>query len=102
MGTRKSSGRRHGGSAGHQGHDRQPVKNGVQSSERNPEPEEAARPVEVAERSDEASEMNLKAVDGQDFNHPGPARLEAEKSKGNAHHDQHEIEPDMHKKVEGL
>jgi hypothetical protein len=78
------------------------VHNGAQAADRNPEPEEAASAREVARLSREAAELAKKTEDGVDYNHPGPERLEAEKSKGNAHHDQQERETDMQKKVEGL
>jgi len=97
----------HGGnpnasSAGHQGQDRQPVQNGAKSATRNPDPNEAASPGEVKGRSREAEKLTKNTDNGVDYNHPGPDRLEAEKSKGNVHHDQHERETDMQKKVEGL
>jgi hypothetical protein len=100
--TRRVSGHPHAGEAGHQGQDRQPVHNGTKSTERNPDPDEAATPREVARRSHEAKELSTQVDDGVDYNHPGPDRLEAEKSKGNAHHDQRERETDMQKKVQGL
>ena len=99
---RRVSGHPHAGEAGHRGHDRQPVHNGANAVDRNPEPEEAATPREVARRSHEAEKLGKKVEDGVDYNHPGPDRMEAERSKGHVHHDQHECETDMQKKVEGL
>jgi hypothetical protein len=78
------------------------VKNGAKSTTRNPDPDEAASPGEVKGRSREAEGMTKKTENGVDYNHPGPDRLEAEKSKGHVHHDQQEHETDMQKKVEGL
>jgi hypothetical protein len=101
MSTRESSGNPNAGEAGHQGQDRQPVKE-TKSAVRNPDPGEAASPSQVEARSKEAGEMQKKAAATTDFNYPGPDRLEAEKSKGNAHHNQREKEPDMQKKVEKL
>jgi hypothetical protein len=100
--TKRVSGHPNAGEAGHQGQDRQPVHNGAKSADRNPEPEEAASPREVARRSQEAEALSKKTEDGVDYNHPGPDRLDAERSKGNAHHDQRERETDMQKKIEGL
>jgi hypothetical protein len=100
--TKRACGHPQAGEAGHQGQDRQPVHNGAKSADRNPEPEEAATPREVARRSREAEELAKKVEDGVDYNHPGPDRMEAEKSKGNVHHNQHERETDMQKKLEGL
>ncbi|MGN6371228.1 MAG: hypothetical protein ACTHN5_23480 [Phycisphaerae bacterium] len=103
MSDNHSGGNPHASSAGHQGQDRQPVRNGTRSTTENPDPQEAANASEVKDRSREAKELTQKPdKEGVDYNHPGPDRMEAEKSKGNVHHNQHEHETDMQKKIEGL
>ncbi len=76
------------GEAGHEGHDRQP--------------EQSTTFEQVASRSKEAAQLKTKTCPSPDIAHPGPTRLESEKSHGNARHDQHESEPDMQKRVEDL
>ncbi len=91
------------GEAGHQGQDRQPVKNvGKKVHGTAPEGEEVAQAGQVHTRSDDAAALQKGGAARKDQLKPGPERDEAQKSKGNAHHDQRETEPEMAKKVEKL
>jgi hypothetical protein len=91
------------GEAGQQGQDRQPVKE-PDAHVRSPAPEkrDVADTSQVRGRSDEARANMKGGQTRKDQLDPGPAREEAEKSKGNAHHEGHESEPEMHRKVEKL
>ncbi|HVX85620.1 MAG TPA: hypothetical protein VH253_12630 [Phycisphaerae bacterium] len=91
------------GEAGQRGQDRQPVKNAGNHVEGTaPEGAQVAGAGQVRGRSEEARKAMTRGEARKDMLDPGPGREEAERSKGNAHHDQHELEPEMNKKVEGL
>ena len=91
------------GEAGHQGQDRQPVKDvGKKVQGTAPEGEDVAGPGQVHGRSEDAAALEKSGAARKDQLKPGPEREEAQKSKGNAHHNQHETEPEMAKKVEKL
>jgi hypothetical protein len=107
MSTQNTSGKAVGGNirsgeAGHQGHDRQPSNDISKSGSAAPDASEAAKPQEVAARSNEATALQHKKGRTADIAHPGPERFEAERSKGDAHHDGNELEKDMQKKIENL
>jgi hypothetical protein len=91
------------GEAGQRGQDRQPVK-GTGSEVRSPAPEggDVATSGQVRRRSDAAASGMKGGQARKDQLDPGPDREEAEKSKGNAHKDQQEHEPEMGGKVEKL
>ena len=77
----KKSGNPKAGEAGHKGFDRQPDTRNRQK---------------VKSRSEEATEgMKNHDHPRTDMVHPGPDREEAERSKGDAHHNQQEHEKDM-------
>lgn len=98
----QDSGNVQAGEAGHAGQDRQPVKNpGHKETGTAPEGAQAASAGQVQKRSDEAQKGN-QGSERADMVHPGPDREEAEKSKGGAHHNMKEKEPEMGKKVEKL
>lgn len=98
----QDSGNVQAGEAGHAGQDRQPVKNaGQKVTGTAPEAGNAASAGQVQKRSEEAKKGN-QGSDRADMVHPGPGREEAEKSKGGAHHDMREKEPEMGRKVEKL
>jgi hypothetical protein len=99
---KSDSGNIRSGEAGHQGHDRQPSNDVRKSASASPDPSEVAKPNEVAARSQEATTLQHKTSHTPDIAHPGPGRLEAERSKGDAHHDGNEREKDMQKKIEKL
>ena len=88
------------GEAGHQGADRQAGKHPGTSNQPTPDGVHAVSPEEARKRSTEA--MNKPADLEPDHLHPGPTRHDSEKSKGNAHHDQHEPQPEMMKEFEEL
>jgi len=88
------------GESGQQGHDRQPGNDIQRSADRTPDEQEAATPRQVQRRSKKAT--TRKPVAACDPNHPGPQRDESQKSKGNAHHDQREPQPDMQDEVEEI
>jgi hypothetical protein len=91
------------GVAGQRGQDRQPVRDaGNHVDGPAPEGEQVAEAGEVRDRSEEAKEGMKGGYARKDMLNPGPGREEAERSKGNAHHNQHELEPEMDRKVEGL
>jgi hypothetical protein len=87
------------GEAGQQGRDRQPNREPTKSKF-SPDPGEIPSPAQVEQRSKEAAAK--PGHDRPDLVHPGPGREDAEISKGNAHHKQHEPQPDMQKEVEDL
>jgi hypothetical protein len=88
------------GEAGQSGRDRQPS-SGSGGGTTPGSDQSAATPGEVKRRSQEADAgMKNKSHDKSDMVHPGPNREEGERSKGDAHHDQHEKEKEM--KTEGL
>jgi hypothetical protein len=107
MGTQNSSGKEAegnvlSGAAGHQGQDRQPSNDVRKSAGAAPDASEAAKPQDVAARSKEATTLQHKIGQTPDIAHPGPERFEAERSKGDAHHDGNEREKDMQKRMEKL
>jgi hypothetical protein len=103
MGASKSGGNVNAGEAGQRGQDRQPVK-GTGAEVRTPAPEggDVAGPGQVRGRSDAAAAGMKGGHARKDQLDPGPDREESEKSKGDVHHDQHEHEREMAKKVEKL
>ena len=90
------------GEAGHHGQDRQAQKHPTGNPPAPaPDPAKAATAAQTQSRSTDAQKKPIPA-DAPDFVHPGPNRYEAEKSKGNLHHKQHEPQPDMQDEVEEL
>jgi hypothetical protein len=90
------------GEAGQHGQDRQAQRHTTGNPPAPaPDPAKAATPGQARTRSVEA-QKKPGPVDAPDFVHPGPNRYEAEKSKGDLHHKQHEPEPDMQDEVEEL